>query len=189
MIIASEVLEHVEAPDALLREFHALLADDGRLVVTVPNGYGAFEASALLEQLLTLGGVLPALRLIKHALLGPPHIDPHQALTLAVSPHINFFSLGAMHGLLREAGFKVLHFRSRTVFCGFIIDWVIRGPLIGWNATLADRLPALCASDWMFACAKSQAPAASSSWRRNALDLWRRRIGERRWAGVSLPFS
>src|SRR5215813_7703276 len=35
MIIASEVLEHVESPDQLLRQFHNRLADGGRLVVTV----------------------------------------------------------------------------------------------------------------------------------------------------------
>src|SRR5258708_5246786 len=39
MVIASEVLEHVEAPDELLRYLSKRLADGGRLVVTVPNGY------------------------------------------------------------------------------------------------------------------------------------------------------
>jgi SAM-dependent methyltransferase len=190
MIIASEVLEHVEAPDALLRDFRALLAEGGRLVVTVPNGYGPFEAAALVEQLLTLGGVLPVLRRIKHAILGKPRIDASEALTLAVSPHINFFSSRMMRTLLREAGFEVIRFRSRTVFCGFIIDWMIRGPLIGWNAALADRLPAGCASDWMFVSVKSQAtPAAVSSWRRNRFDRFRRHLSERRWAGVSLPYG
>jgi SAM-dependent methyltransferase len=189
LIIASEVLEHVEAPDALLRHFHTLLADDGRLIVTVPNGYGPYEAAALVEQMLTLGGVLPVLRRIKHAVWGKPRMDASEALTLAVSPHINFFSRAAMRTLLREAGFEVLRFRCRTVFCGFIIDWVIRGPLIGWNAALADRLPAPCASDWMFVCVKSQAPpTAVSSWRRNRFDRLRRYLSERRWADVSLPY-
>jgi SAM-dependent methyltransferase len=189
LIIASEVLEHVEAPDALLRHFRTLLADGGRLIVTVPNGYGPFEAASLIEQLLTLSGVLPVLRRIKHAILGKPRIDASEALTLAVSPHINFFSLAAMRTLLREAGFEVLRFRCRTVFCGFIIDWVIRGPLIGWNAALADRLPAGCASDWMFVCVKPQAPpTAVSSWRRNRFDRLRRYLSERRWADVSLPY-
>ena len=80
--------------------------------------------------MLTLSGVLPVLRRIKHALLGKPRIDASEALTLAVSPHINFFSFTAMRTLLREAGFEVLRFRCRTVLCGFVIDWLIRGPLI-----------------------------------------------------------
>jgi 2-polyprenyl-3-methyl-5-hydroxy-6-metoxy-1,4-benzoquinol methylase len=188
MIIASEVLEHVESPDQLLRHFHDRLADDGRLVVTVPNGYGPSETMSLIEHLFTLGGVLPVLRRLKHTILGKPKIDESQALTLAISPHINFFSLAAMQTLLRNAGFDVARFRSRTVFCGFIVEWAIRGPLIAWNARLADRLPAWCASDWMFECVKASAPPATiSAWRPTRWGKFRRSLSERRWAEVSLP--
>jgi SAM-dependent methyltransferase len=188
MIIASEVLEHVESPDELLRHFRDRLADGGRLVVTVPNGHGPFETMSLIEHLFTLGGVLPVLRRIKHMILGKPTIDESQALTLAISPHINFFSLAAIKTLLRNAGFDVVRFRSRTLLCGFIIEWAIRGPLIAWNARLADRLPAWCASDWMFECVKAPAPPATiSPWRRTPWGRFRRTLSERRWAGVSLP--
>jgi len=74
-------------------------------VVTIPNGYGPFETMSLIEHLFTLGGVLPLLRRIKHLIVGKPKIDSTQALTLAISPHINFFSLAAMRTLLRDAGF------------------------------------------------------------------------------------
>ena len=188
LIIASEVLEHVETPDQLLRHFRDRLTDGGRLVVTIPNGYGPFETMSLIEHLFTLGGVLPLLRGIKHMILGKPKIDSTQALTLAISPHINFFSLAAMRTLLRDAGFEVVRFRSRTVFCGFIIEWAIRGPLVAWNARLADNLPAWCASDWMFECVKASVrPATTSSWRRTWWGRFRRYLSERRWAGVSLP--
>jgi SAM-dependent methyltransferase len=188
MIIASEVLEHVETPDQLLRQFRDRLNEGGRLVVTIPNGYGPFETMSLIEHLFTLGGVLPLLRRIKHLILGTPKIDSTQALTLAISPHINFFSLAAMRTLLRDAGFEVVRFRSRTVFCGFIIEWAIRGPLVAWNARLADHLPAWCASDWMFECVRvSGQPATTSAWRRTWWGRFRRYLSERRWAGVSLP--
>jgi SAM-dependent methyltransferase len=187
MIIASEVLEHVESPDDVLRRFRDQLTDGGRLIVTVPNGHGPFETMSLVEHLATLSGLLPALRWVKHAILGKPKIDSTQALTLAISPHINFFSLPAITTLLRDAGFEVARFRSRTVFCGFVIEWLIRGPLIAWNARLADQLPAWCASDWMFECVKgAAAPAASSTWRRTWWGRFRRYLSERRWAGVSL---
>ena len=188
LIIASEVLEHVETPDQLLRHFRDRLNEGGRLVVTIPNGYGPFETMSLIEHLFTLGGVLPLLRRIKHMILGRPKIDSTQALTLAISPHINFFSLAAMRTLLRDTGFEVVRFRSRTVFCGFIIEWAIRGPLVAWNAQLADNLPAWCASDWMFECVKASVrPATTSSWRRTWWGRFRRYLSERRWAGVSLP--
>jgi SAM-dependent methyltransferase len=188
LIIASEVLEHVETPDRLLRHFGDRLNEGGRLVVTIPNGYGPFETMSLIEHLFTLGGVLPVLRGIKHMILGKPKIDSTQALTLAISPHINFFSLAAMRRLLRDAGFEVVRFRSRTVFCGFIIEWAIRGQLVSWNARLADHLPAWCASDWMFECVKASGQlATTSSWRRTWWGRFRRYLSERRWAGVSLP--
>ena len=187
MIIASEVLEHVEAPDALLRHFHARLADRGCLVVTVPNGYGPFEWASLLEHLLTLSGVLPLFRAIKRSILGRPQLDGAQALTLAVSPHVNFFSLRAMRALLSGAGFEIQDFRARTVFCGFLWDRLIRGPAIQWNADLADKLPAWCASDWMFDCVKAAAPqVATPSWRRHWWGRLRRHLSERRWAGARM---
>jgi hypothetical protein len=139
--------------------------------------------------LLTLSGVLPLLRRLKHLVLGKPRIESSQALTLAISPHINFFSRSVMLGLLRGAGFEVARFQSRTVFCGFIIDWVIRGPLISWNAQLADHLPAWCASDWMFECVEAAIPsAARPDFRRTSWGRFRRYLCERRWAGVSMPY-
>ena len=91
VIIASEVLEHVEAPNLLLHDFHSRLANEGRLVVTVPNGHGPFETMSLVEHVLTLSGVLPVLRRMKHSIFGKPNFDSTEALTLAISPHINFF--------------------------------------------------------------------------------------------------
>jgi len=181
MIIASEVLEHVESPDRLLCQFRNWLADGGHLVVTVPNGYGPFESMALIEALFTLAGVLPALRWFKHVFLGQSRLDHSQAATLASSPHINFFSLDAMRTLISNTGYMILQFKSRTVFCGYVLDWLIRGPFLRWNALLADYLPAWCASDWMFVCAKVPLPpAAASPWRRTRWGRFRRRLSERR---------
>jgi SAM-dependent methyltransferase len=188
LVIASEVLEHVEQPGQLLDFLRGRLNDGGRLIVTVPNGHGPFETMSFIEHVFTLIGVLPLLRWVKHRLFGKPKIDSHEALTLAISPHLNFFSFGAMQRLLRDAGFEVIRYRPRTLFCGFIIEWAIRGPLIAWNARVADRLPAWCASDWMFECVKTpEASAARAAWRPTLWGRFRRYLSERRWAGVSLP--
>lgn len=42
-IICSEVLEHLDNPGALLRVLYQSLADNGKLIVTVPNGNGPRE--------------------------------------------------------------------------------------------------------------------------------------------------
>lgn len=43
VIIASKVLEHVDAPDQLLQYFRDRLVEGGRLVVTIPNGFGTIR--------------------------------------------------------------------------------------------------------------------------------------------------
>jgi SAM-dependent methyltransferase len=186
MVIASEVLEHVETPDALLRYLAGRLRVGGRLVVTIPNGHGPFETMSLIEHLLTLCGLLPLVRGIKARIFGAPKVNGEHMLTLAVSPHVNFYSLSAMRTLLQEAGFKICNIQSCTFLCGFLIERAIRGPMINWNARVADRLPKWCTSDWMFDCVKTGAPAASSSWRCSAWGRFRRYLSLRRWAGVSL---
>lgn len=187
MVIASEVIEHVDKPDELLAMLYRRLTPNGRLVLTVPNGYGPFETMSFIEHVFTLTGVLPLMRMVKHAIFGKPRRDDSAVLTLAVSPHLNFFSLSEMRELFRNAGFEVVDLRPRTLFCGFIIEWAIRGPLIAWNADVADRLPAWCASDWMFDCVKAKtAPAPAQPWRRGWWARFRRYLSEARWAGVSL---
>jgi SAM-dependent methyltransferase len=147
LVIASEVLEHVELPGAFLRGLAARLEKDGRLLLTVPNGYGPFELASFAREALEAAGVLPFLRACKRRLrAAAPALDTH-----AFSPHINFFSLRELRAAIAAAGLKVVQFRARTLFCGFGFDRLVRGErLSAWNARLADRLPPQCASDWMF---------------------------------------
>src|SRR6185295_18494019 len=46
LIIATEVIEHVDEPDDFLRYLKNHLTKDGRLILTLPNGYGPFEMAA-----------------------------------------------------------------------------------------------------------------------------------------------
>ena len=67
IIVASKVLEHVcddELPRvlALLRE---RLKDDGKLLVTVPNGFGLFELDSLLYFKMGLGRLAERIRLTR----------------------------------------------------------------------------------------------------------------------------
>lgn len=189
LVIVSEVLEHVDAPDELLAYLRSRLAENGHLIVTTPNGYGPFETAQLIENLGTVSGLLPMLRSIKRWLRGTPPLAPVDTMTLAVSPHVNFFSRSDIDRLFREAGLRSVRYRSRTVFCGFIFDRLMRGALLDWNGRIADRLPAWCASDWMYVCEPVPLSSpVSSTWRRNAWGRFRRRLSERRWAGIALPY-
>ena len=48
LVVAGEVIEHLDDPGAFLDGLHALVAPDGLLVVTTPNASGLVNAAALL---------------------------------------------------------------------------------------------------------------------------------------------
>jgi 2-polyprenyl-3-methyl-5-hydroxy-6-metoxy-1,4-benzoquinol methylase len=176
LVIASEVLEHVDDPPSFLSGLAARVRPGGRLIVTVPNGYGPFEALALTEVLLNLSGAQRLLRRLR----GRPAITP-TANTLAVSPHVNFFSLAALRRLFAAAGLAVESWTPTSFLCGYGIDHVVRGArVVAWNVRAADALPAWCASGWMFELSLA-APAPARAWRRNAWGRFRRRLNRRRW--------
>jgi SAM-dependent methyltransferase len=50
LVIAGEVIEHLDDPGAFLAGLHALVAPGGQLVVTTPNAYGLFNVLASLAR-------------------------------------------------------------------------------------------------------------------------------------------
>jgi 2-polyprenyl-3-methyl-5-hydroxy-6-metoxy-1,4-benzoquinol methylase len=172
LVIASEVLEHVAAPDQFLAELHRRLAAGGRLILTVPNGYGSYEWMSLIEVGVTLSGA--------RRLLRGRQTPPDEADTFAVSPHLNFFSVTELEELFDSAAFRVIRRRPRTFLCGWQIDG--RVP-VEWNARIANRLPFSAAADWMFELAAEGTPRPTR-WRRGAWARFRKRLNERRWGLV-----
>jgi SAM-dependent methyltransferase len=183
LVIASEVLEHVEDPAAFVARLYGFVRAGGRLVITVPNGYGPFEWFALLEVLLNLSGVQRALRALKR----PGRPVDGAAATLSISPHVNFFSRRALLRLFEGSGLGLRRFRPTTFVCGYLVDSAIRNPrVVAWNARVADRLPPCFASDWMFELEPREAAIAlpAAPWRRNVYGRLRRHLNRRRWGLV-----
>jgi 2-polyprenyl-3-methyl-5-hydroxy-6-metoxy-1,4-benzoquinol methylase len=160
LIIASEVIEHVEDPGKFIEYLKGRLNPGGRIFLSMPNGYGPFEISCFLEAVTYLIIIRP-LKRGKQALLSLTRRESkEQGIntgsgivkdTCALSPHINFFSYKTTNHLILNAGLRIVHFRPRTFLCGFIFDRMIRSDRwISWNARVADRLPKWFASDWMF---------------------------------------
>lgn len=180
LVIASEVLEHVDEPARFLAGLVARIAPGGRLVVTVPNGFGTFEWMALTEVVLHQSGLQSLIRrLLRRGRHAPADAAP--SVTLANSPHINFFGFRELGRLFAATGLAVRRYRARTLLCGYIVDSFISRPgLIAWNAAAADRLPAWCASDWMFEL-EAVRPPGIVDWRRGAWSQLRKRLNEQRW--------
>ena len=177
LIIASEVLEHIQDPKSFLLGLRNQLSENGKLIVTIPNGYGPFEWLTFLETLLNLSGVLIILRKIKRALFGTIMAPGQEKMcnTLAISPHINFFSYKRIIFLFSTAGLKVNCYRPRTFLCGFGIDHLIMRErhLLDWNCKAADLLPPSFVSDWMFVLEKNVIKKNGTAYQRSAYARFR----------------
>lgn len=180
LVIASEVIEHVEDPDAFLYSLKSRLTEKGKIVITLPNGYGPFEIASLLEALMQLSGLYALLLKIKQLLKGMS-VAQQTADTLAISPHINFFSYGQIKGTISNCGLHILKYRPRTLLCGFGFDQLIKNDrLIAWNTKVADALPPAFSSDWMFVMEASQS-RNPAPYRRSRYADFRRYLNEKRW--------
>ena len=153
MIILSDVLEHVDDPTLLLRQLNEHLKSNGKLLLTIPNGYGPFEFIILLRSLFVL-----VLDLLKIKII-PQNI---MITTLADSPHINFFSFKEINSIINKTNYRIINQRNRTIFCGFLFNLLSIIPgAVRLNAWLADYLHPSLVSGWMFVCAPSPGKSAA----------------------------
>lgn len=225
VVIASEVVEHVEEPREFLDFLRERLKPGGRLVLTLPNGYGPFEIGAFVQNVLHLTGLLDLLRRVKSLIVGrrrdggvtgtrgrgdketgeqgekaaiavpspcplvplsssvtpagrPQLSEGHD--TLAISPHLNFFSFGMIRRLIDGAGLKIERYQPRTFLCGFGFDQSLPRRLAGFNAMIADRLPARLNSGWMFVLSRSEA-RGEYTYRRGPYARLRRYLNEKQF--------
>lgn len=182
LVIASEVIEHVDDPSAFLSFIRRSLNPGGRVVLTLPNGLGPFEFASLVETAMHLTGIYRILRAIKRRLRGQPQSSA-PVDSLAISPHINFFAYGQIRSLISAAGFGILESRPRTFLCGFGFDQLMKSErIISWNAEVAECLPPVLVSGWMFLLVADQADDRSSApYRRGAYARFRRFLNRKRW--------
>jgi SAM-dependent methyltransferase len=166
VVIASEVLEHLQDHELgpFLAEVRQRLKPQGRFLVTVPNGYGWFELEQLLWYTLRLGPLLYHGRICnliestKARLLGSAAVDPGKPSTLANSPHVQRFTLGAIRRLLVEGGFEIVEAGGSVAISGPFSNLFFAGiePFLEANARWGDRLGWL-ASGFFLACRARQA--------------------------------
>lgn len=183
IVIASEVIEHVEHPGEFLRYLRSFLRDGGRIILTTPNGYGPFELASLLEAFLRISGVHSWAKRIKRTLTSSHKTVSDSVDTLAISPHLNFFSFKELRGLIGQAELRLVTARSRTFLCGYLLDSVLRGQaILEWNARIADSLPYSLNSDWMFVLEKTASlNPVIAPYKRSLYARFRKRLSLRRW--------
>lgn len=185
IIIASEVIEHVENPYRFMAELKKRLSGHGALILTLPNGYGPYELTEVVRTVLHVTGLYGVLRKIKHTLSkSPPQSNDNPTLkdSCANSPHINFFSYSGIKKLIREEGFEITEYKPRTFLCGFLLSGIIiRYGLIEWNTKIADSLPPRLNSGWMFLLEQTNStPGCRSSYEPSTYSKARRYLNKKK---------
>lgn len=181
LIIASEVIEHVREPEEFLFTLRERLNDKGKIIITLPNGYGPFEVATLIEAMLQISGIQRILKIIKKlffCIIREAYYK-QQRDTFALSPHITFFSFKQIINLLAKTGLKILQYSGRTFLCGFGFDQILYNRyLIDLNSRIADLLPPYLNSGWMFLLEKGESKN-SQGYKRNLYANFLRNINER----------
>ena len=188
LVIASEVIEHVEEPKAFLQSLSGKTTPEGHIIVTMPNGFGPFEWGATVQAIMHVTGILPMLLKVKRKLkkrCQEPFSGERTKFdsahdTLAISPHVNFFSYSAINKLFRSTALSVERYRPRTFLCGFGFDQSLRASMTEWNSRVADRLPAPLNSGWMFVL-KHDGHEDPYNYHRGPYAKFRRFLNKKQW--------
>lgn len=154
VVIASEVLEHMtdDVLDSVLSTIRAKLGPGGKLLVTIPNGYGWFELEKALWEKLGLGRLIEwsrldaVIQLLKRLVIGG-YRDASRPSTLADSPHMQRFTLAGIRRRLDRAGFDVVHAQGSALVCGPFSNLLFTGfrRVMALNVSLGRRWPAIAA--------------------------------------------
>jgi glycosyltransferase involved in cell wall biosynthesis/SAM-dependent methyltransferase len=186
-VIASEVLEHIPDPglEEMLRVIRNALPPGGRLLVTVPNGYGWFELESVLWFRVGVGAVVERLgvdrriRRLKSWLFGWKPDDETRS-SLADSPHVQRFTHRSIQERLARAGFEVVEITGSVLFAGPFSNLLFTGarPLMALNCALGAWFPRIAAGFYIACRVGGAGPGQPSGKRPTAVgEASRVRVG------------
>ena len=146
IVICSEVLEHLEEPDMMLRELKRVLKSDGLCIITIPNGYGPKEIEGRIYKVLK--GFFDVLYSLRSGKKRSEHVKD----SFNTSPHIQFFTYKTFKDLVERCGFCIVKSENRRFLGGPLSSIFLyrSNRLIEWNVRVAKRIPHFLASGWMF---------------------------------------
>jgi O-antigen/teichoic acid export membrane protein/2-polyprenyl-3-methyl-5-hydroxy-6-metoxy-1,4-benzoquinol methylase len=154
-IIASEVLEHLTdcQLEEVLAALRSRLRTGGRLLITVPNGYGWFELDQRLHRMVVEPidrhlGVVRLVHGVKQTVLGDGIVPTFPStLADAESPRRQWFTRNSLVSRLEASGFRVESFEGSALLSGPIADLFLTGlPVLMSANLLAGRLAGRFAS-------------------------------------------
>jgi 2-polyprenyl-3-methyl-5-hydroxy-6-metoxy-1,4-benzoquinol methylase len=108
LVTCFDVLEHVDDPSIVLRELGNLMSDDGKILITVPNGRSLFEIAWRIDLLIA--------RATKR------HLRPGE-------PHLQRNSPGKWKRIIEEAGFSIVRHEMAIGFFANTVAALVQLPL------------------------------------------------------------
>lgn len=137
LVIASEVLEHIDRPREFLQRIKARIDKGSRLVITIPNGYGPWQ----IKRRLSIIAYLRRNNWLRNIFGKRSYV--------AAQEHCQFYTRKRFLKMLAELSFRLKDFgKSDSILAIFETR---RGPLFGKaDVWLADILPWWLASGWYF---------------------------------------
>jgi SAM-dependent methyltransferase len=164
MVIFADVLEHLDAPQAVLAHGVQLLQWGGRALVTVPNGFGPFEVESWLSRLPGFGRA--SLWAVDHFVAVLDRFVFKGAWTAAVTPpnlpynaecgHVRFFTRGALLAVTSRAELRLLRETGLSWLSGPYTNYLFAPSRVfcALNTRVADWLPSWMLSGWFFEFAR-----------------------------------
>ncbi len=160
VIIASEVFEHIpnDELDEIIELIRSKLKPGGRLLVTVPNGYGWFECEKFFWTGLRMGSLLTKLRIARiigdvKALIFGEYVAADYPSTLSSSPHVQRFTMKRIQQILIGHGFDILDATGSALFSGPFSNLLFTGitPVMRFSIYLGGIMPPIASGFYVAA--------------------------------------
>jgi 2-polyprenyl-3-methyl-5-hydroxy-6-metoxy-1,4-benzoquinol methylase len=156
IVLCSEVLEHVEDTKTFLSKLRKCVKEDGCLILTIPNGYGAFEIESFIYHKL---GFKKFWEMTKKIFRRKGSVNAQTPLILETlnednNVHIHHFPYWKFVKIIKDLHFRENYILGVALFGGPLSNRLMeKFPCIfRLNIFLAKKLPAWMASGWIFVC-------------------------------------
>jgi len=150
VVICSEIIEHTEHPDLIIKSIRRHLNKDGVGIISIPNGYCLWETvvSRFIQKSKIVGWLYHSPRLFKKLTGASTPFYSNNAFCF----HINFFSYNRFKKLLLDNGFKIRLVKHSDL--GIFPEW--KGFRIFKKAEckIADYVPHFMAGGWLMVIEK-----------------------------------
>lgn len=148
VIVLTEVLEHVEKHEEMMALLGRGMRPGARLILTIPNGWGQAELMCRPAYLLKRSRIGGAIVNAVKRLLATRDLTTANEQT----PHVHFFTLGALARLFAQSGFET------KLFYRYFVTWLT------WETFFSERgLP----EEWArrdFERSQNTAPSLCALW-------------------------